>query len=72
MLMNKNLKSYQKKVKFPLCAGSALLSFGHRKIVLGGTTARRSHRLRRAVFFSASPQGAALLILSLGRRLVFR
>jgi hypothetical protein len=66
------LKIHQKFLKIPLHTAAAMLPFAHRKIVLGGTTARRSHRLRRAVFFSASPQGAALLILSLGRRLVFR
>jgi hypothetical protein len=48
----KTLKIHQKKLKFSLCGGCAVLPLAHRKIVLGGTTARRSHRLRRAVSFS--------------------
>jgi hypothetical protein len=48
------LKIYQKFLKFVLRGWPALLPCAHRKIVLGGTTARRSYRLRRAVFFPFS------------------
>jgi hypothetical protein len=67
-----HLKIHQKNLKFSLRGLCAVLPFAHRKIVLGGTTARRSHRLRRAVFFPACPDAAALPILILGRRPVFR
>jgi hypothetical protein len=47
------LKIHQKFLKIPLHAAAAMLPFAHRKIVLGGTTARRTIRLRRAVSFWA-------------------
>jgi hypothetical protein len=47
------LKIHQKNLKFSLRGLRAVLPFAHRKIVLGGTTARRTIRLRRAVSFWA-------------------
>jgi hypothetical protein len=52
-LIYNSLKSIQKKVKNPLRPAHDLITFAHRKIVLGGTTGRRTIRLRRPVFFCA-------------------
>jgi hypothetical protein len=46
-----HLKIHQKNLKFSLRGMCAVLPLSHRKIVLGGTTARRTIRLRRAVSF---------------------
>jgi hypothetical protein len=69
--MSRTLKIYQKKVKFALRPGASSLFFAHRKIVLGGTTARRSHRLRRAVFFSEFEPFAEFLRLVANRQPLF-
>jgi hypothetical protein len=62
--MDSALKSYQKKVKNSLRQQRTLVTFAHRKIVLGGTTARRAIRLRRAVFFCADRISSGLTLLA--------
>jgi hypothetical protein len=61
--MDSMLKSYQKKLKNSLRASGTLITSAHRKIVLGGTTGRRTIRLRRPVFFCTDrvPWGLTLL-----------
>jgi hypothetical protein len=62
--MGNTLKSYQKKVKFPLQPMRGLITFAHRKIVLGGTTGRRTIRLRRPVFFCGDRFSSGLTLLA--------